>query len=50
LERLAGRKPPKPRHEHLDHEAACGVRKVGSACKSAIFSHAIEFTHPKSVQ
>jgi hypothetical protein len=22
------------------------VRKVGSACKSAVFAHAIEFTHP----
>ncbi len=26
--------------------ATCGVRKVGSACKSAVFAHAIEFTHP----
>ncbi len=25
---------------------ACGVRKVGSACKSSVFAHAIEFTHP----
>ena len=25
----------------------CGVRKVGSACKSAVFAHAIELTHPK---
>ena len=25
---------------------ACGVRKVGPACKSAVSAHAIEFTHP----
>jgi len=29
---------------------ACGVRKVGSACKSAVFAHAIEFTHPTGIQ
>ena len=29
LERLAGRKPLQPRHEHLDHEAAAGLEVGG---------------------
>ena len=24
----------------------CGVRKVGSACKSVVLAHSIEFMHP----
>ena len=34
----------------LEGIAACGVRKVGSACKSAVFAHAIEFTHPTGLR